>query len=94
MRGKASRERQEAYLQEGLNRVTQIHATSQQIIICAFCQKPNPNTNSVCVGGGNGFVPVGDLSPSSVVDPVEFAHKSKQVKNSMDIVIENYSPDS
>lgn len=57
MRSKAKRMREEIYLQEGLNRITQIHATSQQIIVCSICQQPNPNTNAVCINCRTSFVP-------------------------------------
>ncbi len=46
MRAKAKREREESYLREGMNRVTEVHAAAQQILICTVCQKPNSNLST------------------------------------------------
>ena len=69
-------------------------AVASGINICPQCKTPSKNTNPACSGCGFRFVPLENLQPVSVVDPIESAHTLKQVKNYVDPIIGSDSPDS
>lgn len=58
IRAKAKRLKEEEYLQKGVDRIAQLHATSQRLIICPACQTPNENINPKCSACGTEFQPV------------------------------------
>lgn len=69
-------------------------AVASGVNICPQCKTPNQKTSSACSGCGYRFIPAGYPEPGSVVNPVEMSHKTKQVKDWNDPIVESNSADS
>lgn len=70
-------------------RMLQTQAVASGVNLCPQCRNPNKNTSPYCSSCGFRFVPLGNLPPASVVDPIELTHRSKQVKNMTNPVFED-----